>query len=690
MVTANLFANTISVLLGNGNGTFEPPKITTVGGQPSAVTAVDLTGDGIPDLIVTNEADGTVSVFQGNDDGTFQPPQNYAVGQDPSALALAYIFSYQSYNYIPQLIVLNSGDDTVSVLDGNVDSQGNPDGTFQSLQTIPVGNDPSAVAVTYGFINGSYVPELAVTNAGDNTLSLLAGNPDGTYSLVQTIAVGNDPSGVAATYQFINGNYVPELAVTNAVDGTVSMLVGNVDQYGNPDGTYSTVQTLNVGNSPSAIASTYQYINGNYVPELAVTNSADGTVSVLAATVDQSGNADGTFYTLQTVTVGKGPSSISTADVNGDGNPDLVVTNSLDNTISVLLGNANGTFQYLNNVPKLGTFKVGSQPDSVSVADVNGDGNQDLVVANRGDGTVSVLLGSGGLFKPATPASGAGPQNIPLLASLVPGNSSTDSVILDRDGNILFRTLLPGSNTRFGPPVTLNADQPARAITTLDTGNGPAVAAIDSPNAATFNAAADTFNYTVSLYTLGADGKPLPPTTAFTTTILPTSIAAGNLTDSIGTSGGLDDIVVASALDNSVTIAFQTAPGVFDQKVVTLPVGIAPSDISLVDVNGDGLLDIVVTDESSGDVTVLLNNPEHTFLQTEVFRAGTGLYGLSPAAGTFQVSSPNQSVSLAAGDFTGDGRNDLVVVNRGSHSITVLPNDGHGGFANPTQALTDP
>jgi hypothetical protein len=121
---------------------------------------------------------------------------------------------------------------------------------------------------------------------------------------------------------------------------------------------------------------------------------------------------------------------------------------------------------------------------------------------------------------------------------------------------------------------------------------------------------------------------------------------------------------------------------------VTLPVGIAPSDLALVDVDGDGLKDVVVSDQASGDVTVLSNDASHSFRHAARFRSGAGLYGIDTSSGSSAVASFAQSLSLAAGYFTGQGRNDLVVVNRGSHSFSVLANDGPGGFANPRPDLT--
>src|SRR5205823_3158324 len=147
------------------------------------------------------------------------------------------------------------------------------------------------------------------------------------------------------------------------------------------------------------------------------------------------------------------------------------------------------------------------------------------------------------------------------------------------------------------------------------------------------------------------------PGTVFSTPRLPTRIAAADLLEPIGSSKGLDDIVVLNALDNSIQVAFQQAPGKFGAPI-TLLVGVTPSDVALVDVNGDGFRDIVVTDQANGDVSVLFNIGPAVFSRALRFRAGIGLFATDAASGGSVVSSLAQSVSLAAGDFTGNGLND--------------------------------
>ena len=281
---------------------------------------------------------------------------------------------------------------------------------------------------------------------------------------------------------------------------------------------------------------------------------------------------------------------MAAADLTGDGKLDIITTNYGSDTVSVLLNNGDGSF--LNQQ----TFATDLEPVLAVVADVNGDGRPDLVTASNHDSAIGVLLGKGdGTFEPAPAGSGVGLADTPFLADFT-GNGIADSVVLDRSGDILFRAGIAGAAGTFAPPVVLNPGRPARAIAVLRIGSQFAVAAADTHFDPTLST--NQFIFTVSIYTVSASGE-VSRRTAFATTALPTSLAAADLTGN-----GLDDLIAANALDNSVTIALQTSPGQFAAPM-TVPAGVAPSDIAVADLNGDGLPDIIVSDQASGDVTVL-------------------------------------------------------------------------------------
>jgi FG-GAP-like repeat/Dockerin type I domain len=260
----------------------------------------------------------------------------------------------------------------------------------------------------------------------------------------------------------VSGSQYTVTINTGTGDGTIALkLIGGAvhDILGNPlpGGSFQPAPSLLTGSSPLAI--TTADANGDGKVDLFVTNANSSTVSVLL------GNGDGSFQPQQTyATNGPGPVGIATADVNGDGKADLLVTNNSFNTVSVLLGNGDGTFQAQQ------TYATGISPQGITTADVNGDGKVDLLVANAFDNTVGVLLGNGdGTFQvqQAYRTGGTSPGTARITTADVNRDGKVDMLVTEVNTNIVSVLLGNGDGT-FQAPQTYATGPGPQGVTTAD------------------------------------------------------------------------------------------------------------------------------------------------------------------------------------------------------------------------------
>jgi Flp pilus assembly secretin CpaC len=368
-----------------GTGITIPSEQFTVGQGPVALVAADFRNIGEQDLGVLNEIDNTVTILlnQGTGAATqFAQATNSPISLGkarsqappvPAALAAGNLNS--GTDSFPDLLVTDPDANTVTVLLAN--SAANGTFTIQP-NPIAVGNEPSAIAVGTFNSNANSNLGFVVTNFADDTYSVFAGNGDGTFTPIKgspfALAAG-ETGPIAITVADFNGDGKPDLAILNQTSNNVTILEGN------GDGTFSEFQKspLPVGNVAVAIAS--GSLAGSTGPALAIVNQKDNTVSVYL------GNGDGTFVqaSQSPLTTSDTPSGVAIADFVQQSSGGIAVTNTASGTVTVFLDLGNGLFTNALE-PAAGT-----NPGAIVAGDFANNTFPDIVVANNLSGTAGLV-----------------------------------------------------------------------------------------------------------------------------------------------------------------------------------------------------------------------------------------------------------------------------------------------------------
>jgi hypothetical protein len=593
----------------------------------------------------------------------------YAVGQNPDHVLVADL----NGDGFPDLVIVNTvqapgppgpglanNDDFVSILLGTVI------GTFQAPKAVDLGTtgDTPEFATVADF-NGDSVPDLAITLTNGPVASgpvvvIAIGNGTGNFTVASAGSQPIQPTGVLANAVptgiiagDFNGDNKSDLAIVDenilspscpptCPNGFVDILLGD------GLGSFGAPTRFTVGTAPWNIV--VGDFNNDSHQDLAVTNQGitatpGTTVSILL------GSGNGSFTAAASATVGHAPQGLAISDFNGDGKQDLAVANSGDGTVTTLLGNGAGAF-----APSAGSpYAVGAGVSAVAVADFNGDGKPDVVTSDTnapGAGTITVLRGNGdGTFQTGIPF------NLPKDPDLLPNPPGPDAVA-DNAGPFFVAAGDFNRDTKPDVAVPDTSCQIAYCLVTIIPNTAPFTATFDvaapasvvAGSTPTLTATAQTLaNATTPAYTgtvqfTSSDpSATLPPNYTFTT--------GGGNDNGVHTFSGVSSVTLKKAGAQTVTLTDTTYTGITGQATITVTA--APT------------------------APTLTNVPATTFANTSFTATVTSqdVYGNTvPGVITFQSSDP-AAILPASVTFTDGGpasqQVTVTLTTAGSQSVTA-------------------
>ena len=653
LAVSNSGSNDVSYLAGNGSPGFAAAVSSAAGTGAASLVVTDGNGDGRPDLVVPNSGAGTVSILRNicpipdltvtkTHSGNFTQGEtgrtytltvtNAGAGPTTSTASVTDILpaglfataiTGSGWNCSLATLtctrsdVLGSGASypavtvTVNVAAGaaaSVTNQATVSGGGEFATSNNTASDPTTVLPATDLV-------ISLTHAGHFT----RGDTGRTYNIIARNAGGLPTSGTVTVTVVLPGGLSPAgisgtgwTCDLGALSCTRSEVLGANSSYP------AITLTVNVGAGAAASVTTTATVSGG-----GQTNTTNDTA--LDPTTIWSNQGCGGFGAPAHYGNGYGFQAMVSGHFNGDGHPDLAVTNYYSDSITILLGSANGTFTAAASV------LTGDYPGDLALADLNGDGNADLLTANYGASTVSVLLGNGnGTFAAATHyATG----NAAHALAIDDFNSDGKPDVAVASSYAGISILLGSGQGALLPKVGYSSPNPIYDMAIADFDNDGKVDVVGSGDYGVYRFAGNgdgTFQAAVQLLS----------------GTYPSAVAAGDFNRD-----GKPDLAVPSYYNGNMLVLLGNGNGSFQNAVSYPLLGYSPTFTLVVDINGDGKSDLL-TSSNAGVITTLLGKGDGTF---------------HPAT-SISVSTESEFV---IGDFNGDATPDLAVATWSSVAVML-------------------
>jgi hypothetical protein len=419
----------------------------------------------------------------------------------------------------------------------------------------------------------------------------------------------------ATTYQYISVTNLTNNLTAYSAKPFVVTLAGTI--------AFDAKQDQTTGTTPKSVS--IGDIDGDGKPDLAVANSGSNTVSILRNT-STSGTVS--FATKVDFTTGSSPVSVSIGDIDGDGKPDLAVVNGVDNSVSVLRNTStSGTVSFASKAD----FTTGTGPTSVVIGDIDGDGKPDLAVTNGGSNNVSILrnTSSSGAISFATKVDFFAASNPTSVAiGDIDGNGKADLAVTQGDGGdvAVLRNTSTSGTISFATRIVLGGGPGNYSVAIGDIdGDGKPDLAI--ANLLFAGGGVSLFRNTSTSGTISFAGR-----VDFVSGKFPKSITMGDIDGD-----GKPDLAVANSTTNTVSVFRNTSSSgtVSLAGKVDFTTGTAPWSAVIGDIDGDEKPDLTVANSSGNNVSLFRQSvPQGSLTANGPFCAsGTGQLTWTSTAG---------------------------------------------------------